>query len=140
MKLIRDSEKGFTLIELMIVIAIIGILAAVAVPQYGRYTKKTKFVDIMSRTATYKTAVSICAQEDNTVTTCTPGLNKNIPDNIVDDAHIQSLTTLQGEISVVADGRLDNLTYTLTPTLTVAQGITWQVTGTCLDVGFCPEL
>ena len=65
-----NTQKGFTLIELMIVIAIIGILAAVAVPQYGQYTQRAKFADVISQTAAMKTAVSLCYQENNVFTTC----------------------------------------------------------------------
>ena len=54
----KQAQKGFTLIELMIVIAIIGILAAVAVPQYSQYTKRAKFADVIAQTSPFKTAVT----------------------------------------------------------------------------------
>ncbi|WP_447831925.1 pilin [Aeromonas salmonicida] len=56
------KQSGFTLIELMIVVAIVAILAAVALPAYQNYTKKAKMTEVAAASGTYKTAVEICVQ------------------------------------------------------------------------------
>ena len=58
----KKSQNGFTLIELMIVVAIVGILAAVALPAYQNYSKKAKFSEVVAAGTAVKSAVEICYQ------------------------------------------------------------------------------
>lgn len=60
-----NAQKGFTLIELMIVVAIIGILAAIAIPQYQQYTAKTQMTRAVAELGAVKTAVENCINEGN---------------------------------------------------------------------------
>lgn len=60
--MIKKAQQGFTLIELMIVVAIIGILAAIAVPAYQNYTLKARYTEVVNAAAPYKLAVDLCAQ------------------------------------------------------------------------------
>ena len=59
----NTAQKGFTLIELMIVVAIIGILAAIAIPQYQNYIAKSQVSRVMGETSSLKTAVETCVLE-----------------------------------------------------------------------------
>src|SRR5579863_1000247 len=69
------NQRGFTLIELMIVVAIIGILAAIAVPSYQNYTNRAKFSEVVQATAPFKLAVEVCAHQTGAMTACGNGTN-----------------------------------------------------------------
>ena len=120
MKNSMTNQKGFTLIELMIVVAIIGILAAIALPAYQNYTKKAKFTETVNSTAAVKSAVEVCAQVNNALTNCTGNTN-GIP------ADITGVLTTTAGVIVATNPDTALGTYTLTPTL--ANGaVTWAAT------------
>ncbi len=124
------AQKGFTLIELMIVVAIIGILAAVAVPAYQNYTLKAKFSEVVIGTSGIKTAVEICAQDLGTVTGCTDGANGIAA--VAAAGNISTIKTTDGVITataVTANG-LSGQTYILTPTFANGK-VTWAKSGGC---------
>jgi type IV pilus assembly protein PilA len=58
----QRAQGGFTLIELMIVVAIIGILAAIAIPSYQNYTRKARVTELIQASAPFKIAVEECVQ------------------------------------------------------------------------------
>ena len=129
----RSIQKGFTLIELMIVVAIIGILAAVALPAYQDYTKKAKFAEVISVANTYKTAVAACAQEAGTLTGCSSGA-LGVPASI-STTHVASVLVTDGVITVTPTATTDTgATLILTPTLGASGApMTWSNAGSgCL--------
>ena len=74
-----NAQKGFTLIELMIVVAIIGILAAIAIPQYQNYIAKSQVSRVMSETGSLKTVLETCILDGKTAAQCELGwTNSNL--------------------------------------------------------------
>ena len=142
--MLKQTQKGFTLIELMIVIAIIGILAAVAVPQYGQYTKRAKFADVIGQTAPYKAAVSLCIQDLNAEAGCSADTNAIPPAIAADRGSLATLTVVDGTITATGTAVVDGNTYILDPTYTPATNeLVWEVAAnsTCGDAGvnLCKE-
>ncbi len=94
-----QAQKGFTLIELMIVVAIIGILAAVALPQYRTYTSRAKAANAITVGDAYKSAVALCIQEQGgSATGCSLGA-KGIPGTVA-TKEVASVAVSDGTIEL----------------------------------------
>lgn len=147
----KKVQQGFTLIELMIVVAIIGILAAVAIPAYSNYTKKAKFTEVVMATQAIKTAVELCASDAGVspIAACASGSN-GVPaaigtsagtPNIAGKYIAYTTTAANGTItaqaipSIPAAGTTTGATYILKPSYSTTTGVTWTVdtASTCLN-------
>ena len=141
----KKQQSGFTLIELMIVVAIIGILAAVALPAYQDYTKRAKFSEVVIGTSGIKTAVELCAQDLGTLTGCTDGQQGSgwSIDAVAANGNIASIATTDGVITATAVGAggapvngLEGETYILTGNFANGK-VTWTKGGTCVAANIC---
>jgi len=143
----KKQQSGFTLIELMIVVAIIGILAAVALPAYQDYTKRARYSEVINMSNAVKTAVELCAQEaGGSLANCNSGAGGeqgivSAATAAADNAAVGSVAVAAGVITITptaANGITAADTYILTPTISANGQIDWTNAGSgCIGSNVC---
>jgi type IV pilus assembly protein PilA len=139
------KQNGFTLIELMIVVAIVAILAAIALPAYKTYTQRAKFSEIIAATGPAKTAVEVCVQGYSGTqigTDCTSAGNAasaaattNLDSIAVTNA--SGVITITGKATTALDANQSTFTLVSSGAVAAGQGIQWTRGGSCVANGLC---
>ncbi len=134
-----ENQAGFTLIELMIVVAIIGILAAIAIPAYQNYTIRAQVTEGINMAAGAKTPITNAFQNSGQApaTRTAAGLTLNPTDTV--GKYVTSVDVNNGVVIVAfgneANAEILGLTFTLTPYETNDLGVVWRCGSAPAPVG-----
>ena len=138
----RSLQKGFTLIELMIVVAIIGILAAVALPAYQDYTKRARVSEALSLMSGAKASVTEYYSTNNTW----PGGNASAglaAKASISGGSVSSVEVTGSKITAVLRTNVENGKKVVLKGTSTAGGVTWSckaaVSGTDVNSKFLPS-
>ena len=138
----RGLQQGLTLIELMIVIAIIGILAAIAIPQYQDYVTRSRWTDNYASVVALKSGYGECVQNNNgdlASGSCTSAssliTNQFLPSGwTASGKFLSSVSMAGGTITIVGTAAAGSCTVTLTPT-SMGASISWTISSSTSGCG-----
>jgi Tfp pilus assembly major pilin PilA len=134
----KKQSNAFTFVELLVIIAIIAILFAIAVPLYQNHVRRAYFVDIVKMVEPYKSAVTKCVHDLGNPLGCDAGKH-GIPKAIVNPhGNVNSITVKNGIITatpILAHGVNETDLYILAPT-NKAGAITWVSSGAAVSAGY----
>jgi type IV pilus assembly protein PilA len=139
----QSVQKGFTLIELMIVVAIIGILAALAIPAYQDYTIKSRVGEGASLSGAFKTGIEVYWSENGTLNGIVDGVNSvTLGLTAVSGQYVSTVQfygtgpTLEvGLRTMTKLGEASGTCFSYTPARTAGSNITWGIATGCNVVG-----
>jgi type IV pilus assembly protein PilA len=127
----KSIQKGFTLIELMIVVAIIGILAAVALPAYQDYTVRARVSELILAGSGFKTSISEAVQAAGTGSIADASAQiGQLTVSSVGKVTGGSINPSTGVITISGDSTTQNAVVTMTPTAATGGALTWVCSGT----------